>query len=100
MGPLALKQQSSITFYRLPTKENKLPFPANKRKLPFSVSPVLRISAENGSSRDFPESVNRWLIVQTEVCRPFAIGLNRHLPKHTALQQYSDRRRREEKSKA
>ncbi len=57
-----LKQQRSITFYRLPTKENKLsfshflfaenirkwchfcfPFAANNWKLPFSVHSVFRI---------------------------------------------------------
>jgi hypothetical protein len=40
----ACLQQTSITVYRLPIKKNKLPFPfpANKRKLPFSVSSVFR----------------------------------------------------------
>ncbi len=56
---ILLKQQSSITVFRLLTKENKLlffvcskqmevcrfrfPFPTNKQKLPFSISSVFRL---------------------------------------------------------
>jgi hypothetical protein len=60
MGTFA-EQQTSITVYRLPTKENKLlfsvsvcskqtevchfrfPFSANKRKLPLSVNMIIRL---------------------------------------------------------
>jgi hypothetical protein len=49
-----LTQQTSIAFYRLPIKENKLPFPlpiaANKRK--FAVS-IFHLQQTNGSRR-FP----------------------------------------------